>query len=70
MFEAELPHSREAHWPVTLSLPAHLHVGQAWTQRYSVNGITTVSRQSLTARGVNTGASSPPARDERVRLAI
>jgi hypothetical protein len=36
--------------PVTLSLPAHLHVGQAWTQRYSVNGITTVSRNRITGR--------------------
>ncbi len=36
--------------PVTLSLPAHLHVGQAWTQRYSVNGITTVSRNRIVRR--------------------
>jgi hypothetical protein len=36
--------------PVTLSLPARLHVGEAWTQRYSVNGITTVSRNRITGR--------------------
>ena len=36
--------------PVTLSLPAHLHVGQAWTQRYSVNGISTVSRNRILRR--------------------
>jgi hypothetical protein len=36
--------------PVTLSLPDHLHVGQAWTQRYSVNGITTVSRNRIVRR--------------------
>ena len=36
--------------PVTLSLPARLHVGQAWTQRYSVNGITTVSRNRIVRR--------------------
>ena len=36
--------------PVTLSLPARLHVGQAWTQRYSVNGISTVSRNRIVRR--------------------
>jgi hypothetical protein len=36
--------------PVTLSLPAHLHVGQTWTQRYSVNGISTVSRNRIVRR--------------------
>ena len=42
----------EAHdtHPVTLSLPARLHVGEAWTQRYSVNGITTVSRNRIVRR--------------------
>jgi hypothetical protein len=36
--------------PVTLSLPAHLHAGRAWMQRYSVNGITTVSRNRIVRR--------------------
>jgi hypothetical protein len=42
----------EAHdtHPVTLSLPAHLQIGEAWTQRYSVNGITTVSRNRIVRR--------------------
>jgi hypothetical protein len=38
--------------PVTLSLPARLHVGQAWTQHYSVNGITTVSHNRIVRRTI------------------
>jgi hypothetical protein len=41
--------------PVTLSLPAHLHVGQMWTQRYSVNGVSTVSRNRIARRAVFAG---------------
>jgi len=42
----------EAHvtTPATLSLPAHLHAGLAWTQSYSVNGIHTVSRNRIVRR--------------------
>lgn len=36
--------------PVTLSLPARLHLGQTWTQRYSVNGVSTVSRNRIVRR--------------------
>ena len=41
--------------PVTLSLPARPHVGQAWTQRYSVNGVSTVSRDKIVSRTVVEG---------------
>ena len=41
--------------PVTLSLPARLHVGQAWTQSYSVNGISTVSRNRIVRRATFEG---------------
>ena len=41
--------------PVTLSLPAHLQVGQRWTQRYSVNGISTVSRNRIVRRAMFEG---------------
>ena len=36
--------------PVTLDTPAHLHVGQRWTQAYAVNGIRTVSTSVVTGR--------------------
>ena len=41
--------------PVTLSLPARLHVGQAWTQRYSVNGVSTVSRNRIVRHAIFDG---------------